>query len=57
MPRLYAPNPFEAGSSVSHWDTTASPNQLMEPSINADLTHEVTVPFDLTFSLLTDLGW
>jgi len=29
---IYAPNPYESGSSVSHWDTTASPNLLMEPS-------------------------
>jgi len=54
---LYAPNPVEAGSSVSHWDTTAFPNQLMEPSINGDLTHSVTTPRDLTASLLQDVGW
>ena len=29
----------------------------MEPSINGDLTHEVTAPFDLTYSLLQDIGW
>ena len=56
-PRLYTPNPFEGGSSVSHWDTTLTPNQLMEPSISADLSHKLTPPVDLTFSLLTDLGW
>jgi len=56
-PYMFAPNPFQAGSSVSHWDITAFPNQLMEPSINADLTHEVTVPNDLTFQLFKDLGW
>jgi hypothetical protein len=54
---MYAPNPFQSGSSVSHWDISAFPNQLMEPAINADLTHEVTVPHDLTFSLLKDIGW
>jgi hypothetical protein len=54
---LYTPNPFQSGSSVSHWDTIAFPNQLMEPAINGDLTHEVSPPQDLTFPLLTDIGW
>lgn len=55
--QMYAPNPVQAGSSVSHWNTTATPNQLMEPSINNNLTHSVVPPQDLTFSLLRDLGW
>jgi hypothetical protein len=55
--RMYSPNPFEGGSSVSHWDTTPFPNLLMEPGINGDLTHNVMAPFDLTTSLFTDLGW
>ncbi|HZT60266.1 MAG TPA: PA domain-containing protein, partial [Pyrinomonadaceae bacterium] len=54
---LFTPNPFQSGSSVSHWDTSAFPNQLMEPNINGDLTHEVTPPNDLTFSELRDIGW
>lgn len=54
---MYSPNPFQVGSSVSHWDTIAFPNQLMEPAINGDLTHEVTPPNDLTFRLLQDIGW
>lgn len=56
-PWMYAPNPFQSGSSVSHWDISAFPNQLMEPAINGDLTHEVTPPYDLTFKLLQDIGW
>ena len=56
-PLMYAPNPYQSGSSVSHWDTSAFPNQLMEPAINNDLTHEVTPPNDLTFPLLQDIGW
>jgi hypothetical protein len=56
-PLLYAPNPLEGGSSVSHWDTTAFPNQLMEPFTSDDLTHSVLPPQDLTFSLLRDIGW
>lgn len=54
---MYAPNPFQSGSSVSHFDVSAFPNQLMEPSINADLSHEVTPPNDLTYKLLQEIGW
>lgn len=54
---LYTPNPFQSGSSVSHWDTIAFPNLLMEPNINGDLTHSVTTPQDLTLQLLMDVGW
>ena len=54
---LYTPNPYQSGSSVSHLDTIAFPNQLMEPAINGDLTHEVAPPQDLTFPLLKDIGW
>jgi len=54
---LFAPNPFQGGSSVSHWDSTAYPNQLMEPSISGDLTHSVVPVWDLTSSLFRDIGW
>src|SRR5262249_29775440 len=54
---MYTPNPIVSGSSVSHWDTSATPNQLMEPFINDDLTHSVIPPQDLTFRLLQDIGW
>jgi hypothetical protein len=52
-----APNPVQPGSSISHWDPIAFRNQLMEPAINADLTHSVMPPEDLTLSLLRDVGW
>lgn len=54
---MYTPAVFAQGSSVSHWDTTATRNQLMEPSISADLTHSVDVPEDLTRAQLRDIGW
>src|SRR5206468_10641175 len=38
---LNTPSPVQPGSSISHWDPIAAPNQLMEPSINGDLTHSV----------------
>lgn len=51
--RMYAPNPFESGSSVSHFDVALVPNALMEPAINDDLHDDV----DLTLPLFADLGW
>jgi hypothetical protein len=56
-PRLYAPPVFSGGSSVSHWDTSATPNLLMEPFINTDLSSGVKNPDDLTKNLLRDIGW
>ena len=53
--RLYAPNPVAPGSSKSHWDTSATPNLLMEPSINSDLESATTQ--DLTPFLFEDIGW
>jgi hypothetical protein len=52
-PLLFSTNPIQGGSSISHWDTIAFPNLLMEPNINSDLTHNV----DLTLPLLWDIGW
>lgn len=54
---LNSPNPVQPGSSISHFDPIAFPNQLMEPAINTDLTHSVKAPDDLTLSLLRDVGW
>jgi hypothetical protein len=56
-PLLYTPNPRVAGSSVSHWDVSATPNLLMEPAINADLGTILVAPKDLTVPLLKDIGW
>ncbi|HET8725599.1 MAG TPA: PA domain-containing protein [Anaeromyxobacteraceae bacterium] len=54
---LYTPNPVQSGSTISHWDTSTFPNQLMEPAINGDLRLAVDVPYDLTRPLLRDIGW
>lgn len=53
---MNSPNPVVGGSSISHWDPIAFPNQLMEPAINADLTHNVS-GVDLTLALMRDVGW
>ncbi|MEO8217840.1 MAG: PA domain-containing protein [Acidobacteriota bacterium] len=50
-------NPVIGGSSISHFEGVAFPNQLMEPAINPDLTTSLDVPQDLTASLMTDIGW
>jgi hypothetical protein len=52
-PLMFTPNPFQGGSSVSHWDVTLSPNALMEPAINSDLSSSV----DLTRYAFEDIGW
>jgi PA domain-containing protein len=55
--RLFAPFPVQGGSSISHYDTVARRNLLMEPAINGDLTHNVKAPDDLTLELFRDVGW
>lgn len=51
--QLYTPNPVDPGSSVSHWDTDASPNLLMEP----DFTVGLPLTLDLTRQQMRDIGW
>lgn len=53
--RLYAPNPVALGSSISHWDTSATPSLLMEPFITSGL--ESATDVDLTPFLFMDIGW
>jgi hypothetical protein len=54
---MYTPSTYSPGSTLSHFTTESKPNQLMEPSINDDLAHDVTPPKDLTLPLLRDIGW
>ena len=51
--QLYAPNPAQQGSSISHWDVSAFPNLLMEPALNADVQGVV----DITRQAMRDMGW
>ncbi|MBB5019697.1 hypothetical protein HNQ59_003005 [Chitinivorax tropicus] len=55
--QMYTPNPYVPGSSVSHFDTIASPNLLMEPHNTDDVKRSVDSPQDLTYPLLKDIGW
>ncbi len=57
--RLFAPSPWQQGSSNSHFDETAFPtgtqNALMTPSLaNGEVIHE---PGPLTLALFRDIGW
>jgi hypothetical protein len=56
-PMMFAPDPVDDGSSISHWSTLLTPNQLMEPNIRTDLSHSVSPPQDLSLSLMKDIGW
>ena len=53
--KLYAPAVLALGSSISHYDISASPNLLMEPSITPTLKAGTNV--DLTAQLFKDIGW
>jgi hypothetical protein len=50
---LYTPSTFAGGSSISHWDTSAEPNLLMEPAVTSSLSSGV----DLTRHQMSDIGW
>ena len=50
--QMYAPNPIEGGSSVSHFTTAASPNEIMEPQYTAG-----QLDLGLALYLLKDIGW
>lgn len=50
--RMFAPNPQQPGSSVSHWHSDVEPHEIMEPSF--------TVPIHdpgLALYLMKDIGW
>lgn len=51
--RMFAPNPVQSGSSVSHFHSDAFPNLLMEPALNGSIFDKV----DLTSFLFRDIGW
>lgn len=51
--RLYTPTTYDASSSVSHWDSSAMPDLLMEPRYSST-TGDHT---DLTTCALYDMGW
>ncbi len=50
--KVYAPDPVQPGSSISHWDPSATPDLLMEPFATGAST-----PPDLTDNAYRDMGW
>ena len=48
---MYAPDPPESGSSLSHFSTSLHPDELMEPFITEQPS------MDLTVLALADIGW
>ncbi|GAA6143919.1 hypothetical protein NBRC116585_00360 [Thalassolituus maritimus] len=50
--QMYAPATYDAGSSVSHFNTSVTPNELMEPF---DTGFETSS--ELSFAALLDIGW
>ncbi len=52
-PPIYAPNPFEEGSSLAHWDTTIQ--AVMGPSIGSGKSKRQYAPVDL--GALQDIGY
>lgn len=54
---LFAPNPVQGGSSISHWDPIAFRNLLMEPFNTPNQPHSLVPPDDITLATMRDIGW
>ncbi len=51
--QMYAPSPQEPGSSVSHFDDTVDPNELMEPSYTGP-NHDIGLALEVFDDILWD---
>jgi len=51
LPRMYAPSSLQPGSSVSHWDSALTPDELMEPQSRPQVEDW------LTTKAFYDMGW
>ncbi len=58
-PELFAPDPFQGGSSIAHWDEAAFPagdiNSLMSPQVGASESNFDIGP--ITRGHFRDMGW
>ncbi len=52
---IYAPNPFQDGSSLSHLDEGLLGNLLMSPMVGAGQT--IRTVSDLELAMMKDMGW
>ena len=50
--RMHGPNPQQPGSSVSHWSSAVSPDEVMEPAYRG-ANHDPS----LALFLMEDIGW
>lgn len=50
--QVYAPDPVEDGSSISHFSTRVSPNELMEPNYTGPKHY-----LGLAGAILSEVGW
>ena len=56
--RVIVYTPISGGTTIlSHWDSRATPNQRMEPTLAGDVPQSPAAAGDLTFRLLQDIGW
>jgi len=53
--RVFAPDPVVRASSISHWDTSLTPDQIMEPVASG--AERVTRGIGLSACALQDIGW
>lgn len=59
-PRLFAPSPFDGGSSIAHlnentYNTAGDPNRLMTPQI--DFAESIHNPGSILLNIFKDMGW
>ncbi|MFC1677557.1 hypothetical protein ACFL3G_10915 [Planctomycetota bacterium] len=52
---IYAPNPYQPGSSLSHIDQATFPNYLMSPAISTGSMNRM--PSELEWAIMQDIGW
>ena len=59
LPKLYAPNPFEGGSTLAHFDEDTFPagNQNSLMSSQLGMAESIHSPGELGLAVLQDLGW
>lgn len=53
--RVYAPSPVRRASSISHWDPSVEPDQIMEPFATG--ASRITAGIGLSSCALQDIGW
>jgi len=54
-PPIYAPNPWQDGSSIGHWNTGIVPTPVMNYNIGSGVSRRAYQPFEV--SALKDLGY